>query len=279
MERVSIDKVLLDPVTMNEAVCRVSVMLAEPRQRAAHVVTMNAQFVEIAHQEDRFADLLRRADLSVADGLSLVWASRWLGKFVPERVAGADLMVRLCETAAASGKTVYFLGGSPGAASCAASRLIREFPLLSIVGVDCPPKGFLDNPDECIRVASRIESAKPDLLFVGLGAPKQEYWIERYAYLPAKVMMGIGGSFEFLAGFRKRAPLVIQKIGCEWFWRLCMEPRRLWKRYLVGNTIFLFVVFRQWCNQSLVGAFYTPSDAQAMGGTKGVTAEVAQTDN
>ena len=108
MERVCIDKVLLDPVTMNEAVYRVSAMLEEPRERAAHVVTMNAQFVEIAHQQEHFAALLRRADLSVADGLSLVWASRWLGQFVPERVAGADLMVRLCETAATMGKTVYF---------------------------------------------------------------------------------------------------------------------------------------------------------------------------
>jgi len=89
MERVSIDKVLLDPVTMDEAVDRVSTMLEEPRERAAHVVTMNAQFVRIAHEEERFAELLRRADLSVADGLSLVWASRCLGQFVPERVAGA----------------------------------------------------------------------------------------------------------------------------------------------------------------------------------------------
>jgi N-acetylglucosaminyldiphosphoundecaprenol N-acetyl-beta-D-mannosaminyltransferase len=264
MERVCIDKVLLDPVTMNEAVARISTMLGEERERAAHVVTMNAQFVEIAHQEERFANLLRRADLSVADGLSLVWASRCLGQFVPERVAGADLMVRLCENAAASGKTVYFLGGTPGAASCAAERLSRELPRLTVAGVDCPPKGFLDNPDECTRVAGRIESAKPDLLFVGLGAPKQEYWIERYAYLPAKVMMGIGGSFEFIAGFRKRAPLLVQRIGFEWLWRLCMEPRRLWKRYLVGNSIFLFVVFKQWWNQPLAGAFYSPRDSHAI---------------
>ena len=263
MERVCIDKVLLDPVTMNEAVDRVSEMLDEERERAAHVVTMNAQFVEIAHQEERFAELLRRADLSVADGVSLVWASRWLGQFVPERVAGADLMMRLCETAASKGKTVYFLGGSPGAASCAAGRLSQELPRLAIVGVDCPPKGFLDNPDECARVANRIESARPDLLFVGLGAPKQEYWIERYSYLPAKVMMGIGGSFEFVAGFRKRAPLLVQKSGFEWLWRLCMEPRRLWKRYLVGNSVFLFVVFRQWWGQSVAGASYSPTEGPA----------------
>ena len=113
--------------------------------------------------------------------------------------------------------------------------------------------------------ASRVASnrRRPDLLFVGLGAPKQEYWIERYAYLPAKVMMGIGGSFEFVAGFRKRAPLLVQKVGFEWFWRLCMEPRRLWKRYLVGNCIFVFVVFRQWWNQSMVRPSYDTREGQA----------------
>jgi N-acetylglucosaminyldiphosphoundecaprenol N-acetyl-beta-D-mannosaminyltransferase len=279
MERVSIDKVLLDPVTMDEAVDRVSVMLEEPRERAAHVVTMNAQFVKIAHEEERFAELLRRADLSVADGLSLVWASRCLGRFVPERVAGADLMVRLCQAAAANGKTVYFLGGSPGAASRAANRLSQELPLLSVVGVDCPPHGFLENADECVRVADRIQSARPDLLFVGLGAPKQEYWIERYAHLPAKVMMGIGGSFEFVAGFRKRAPLLIQKAGFEWLWRLCMEPRRLWRRYLVGNTVFLLVVFRQWWNQSLGRGFYERGAAQSMSQSERVSRKVAQPEN
>jgi N-acetylglucosaminyldiphosphoundecaprenol N-acetyl-beta-D-mannosaminyltransferase len=265
MERVCLDKVLLDPVTMSEAVERVSTIVRQARERAAHVVTMNAQFVEMAHQEARFADVLRRADLSVADGLSVVWASRCLGQFVPERVAGADLMVRLCEAAAADGNTVYFLGGSPGAASCTADRLTRDFPGLKVAGVDCPPIGFLSDPEECTRVADRIEQARPDLVFVGLGAPKQEYWIERHSHLPAKVMMGIGGSFELVSGFRKRAPLMIQKAGCEWLWRLCIEPRRLWRRYLVGNTIFLIVVFRQWWSQWLDGTIYRRREAQAIG--------------
>ena len=144
----------------------------------------------------------------------------------------------------------------------------KDLPDLAVVGVDCPPNGFLDNPDECTRVAGRIETAKPDLLFVGLGAPKQEYWIDRYAYLPAKVMMGIGGSFEFVAGFRKRAPLRIQRIGFEWLWRLCMEPRRLWRRYLVGNTIFIFVIFKQWSHQYFGESFYRPRENEAISQSK-----------
>jgi N-acetylglucosaminyldiphosphoundecaprenol N-acetyl-beta-D-mannosaminyltransferase len=264
MERVCLDKVLLDPVTMDEAVARVGVILGEVRDRAAHVVTMNAQFVEMAHQESRFADVLRRADLSVADGLSVVWASRCLGQALPERVAGADLMVRLCEAAAEDGRTVYFLGGKPGAASLTAERLRKDYPSLRIAGVDCPPLGFLDDPDQCTQVAERVEQAKPDLLFVGLGAPKQEYWIDRYSHLPAKVMMGIGGSFELVSGFRKRAPLMLQKAGCEWLWRLCMEPRRLWKRYLVGNTIFLALVFKLWWSQWLDRGVYRGREVEAM---------------
>lgn len=251
MDRVCIDKVLLDPVTMTEAIERVTNMIHQERGRAAHVVTLNAQFVEIAHHDPQFADVMRRSDLSVADGLSLVWASRVLGRRLPERVAGVDLMVRLCEAAAAEGSSVYFLGGSPGAASFSSQRLRREFPRLTVAGVDCPPAGFTNDPEECTEVARRIELAKPDLLFVGLGAPKQEYWIERYAHLPAKVMMGIGGTFELVAGFRKRAPLLIQQTGFEWLWRLCMEPRRLWKRYLIGNTHFILFVFKQWWSQTL----------------------------
>ena len=264
MERVCIDKVVVDPVTIDEAVSRISSILGEVRERAAHVVTMNAQFVKIAHQEPRFAELLSRADLGLADGSSIVWASRCLGHSIPERVAGVDLMVRLCEVAARDGKTAYFLGGTPGAASATAEQLSNNYQGLSIVGVDCPPIGFLDDPDQRKDVAHRIEQAKPDLLFVGLGAPKQEYWIERHAHLPAKVMIGIGGSFELIAGLRKRAPRLLQKAGCEWLWRLCMEPRRLWRRYLFGNAIFIFLVFRQWWKQSINNYFSSTEKGRPM---------------
>ena len=114
MERVCIDKVLLDPVTMNEAVDRVSTMLEEPRERAAHVVTMNAQFVEIAHQQEHFADLLRRADLSVADGLSLVWASRWLGQFVPGACCGSGLDGAVMRNGGGDGKDCLLSRRQPG---------------------------------------------------------------------------------------------------------------------------------------------------------------------
>ncbi len=244
--RVRIDKVVVDLVTMEGAVERIGLFQAQHRVRAAQVVTVNAQFVQIASHSKHFADLIARAELSVADGVPLVWASRLLGDALPARVNGADLMVRLCQEAAANGQSVYFLGGMPGAAEATAQILQKTCPGLRVAGVHCPAHGFLQG-DLALQqeVARRITDAKPDLLFVALGAPAQEYWIERNAHLPVKVMMGVGGSFELVAGFQKRAPLLLQNAGFEWLWRLAREPRRLWRRYLFGNTLFIYLVLRQ----------------------------------
>jgi N-acetylglucosaminyldiphosphoundecaprenol N-acetyl-beta-D-mannosaminyltransferase len=245
MERVCIEQVQLDPVTMKEAVARIFNLVREKRSAAAHVVTVNAQFMEVARRHVRFGNILRKADLSVADGMSLIWASRILGRRLPERVTGIDLVLGLCEEAACSDATIYLLGGQPGAADRAAKLLITSNPRLRVVGVDCPPKGFLNSPEELLRVEEKIRLAQPDLLFVALGAPSQEYWIDDHTHLPAKVMIGIGGTFEVIAGYHKRAPAVLQKTGCEWAWRLYLEPKRLWRRYLVGNTLFVYFVFAQ----------------------------------
>jgi N-acetylglucosaminyldiphosphoundecaprenol N-acetyl-beta-D-mannosaminyltransferase len=106
--------------------------------------------------------------------------------------------------------------------------------------------GFMDNKELVQVAASRIEHVAPDFLFVGLGAPKQEYWIDNHRHLCNGVMVGVGGSFELIAGVTKRAPVALQRAGFEWLWRLAMDPRRLWKRYLMGNTVFVLLVFRQW---------------------------------
>jgi N-acetylglucosaminyldiphosphoundecaprenol N-acetyl-beta-D-mannosaminyltransferase len=246
MNRIRLGEIEIDPVTMDETVHRIMTQLSEARARSIHVATLNAQFVQLARDDRRFCNILRKADLGVADGVPLVWACRLLGRPIPGRVNGTDLMVRLCGAAALYGRTVYFLGGRPDAAERAAQQLIRQYPGLRIAGIDCPPMGFVDNDELDAAVSSRIEKARPDFLFVGLGAPKQEYWIHNHRHLSAGVMMGVGGSFELVGGVTKRAPLIFQRAGLEWFWRLMMEPSRLWKRYLVGNTLFVFVVLQQW---------------------------------
>ena len=245
IQRIQINQVELDPISFDDAVEHVSALLKGEPVQAHHVVTVNAQFVQIARDDPRFAELIRGADLSVADGVPLVWASRLLGCPLPARVNGTNLMLALCERAARDGDTVYFLGGKPGSAESAALQLQQRFPGLEITGINCPPLGFTESPAVDAAVCERIEAARPDLLFVGLGAPKQEFWIQRHTHLPAKVMLGIGGSFELLGGVTRRAPRLLQNIGMEWLWRLVMEPRRLWKRYLVGNSLFVYLVLRQ----------------------------------
>ena len=251
MKRVYISRVPLDSVHIADALDWISAVTRDGRTSSIHVVTPNAQFVQIARSSSRFAQVLRLSDLSVADGVPLVWACRLLGHPIPGRINGTDLMVRLCKWAAEHNASVYLLGGRPGAADLAASRLVQSYPGLRIAGVDCPAMDFMNDPLLDAAVSGRIQTAKPDLLFVGLGAPKQEFWIQDHRYLPAKVMVGIGGSFELVAGLTRRAPERMQKAGLEWLWRLIMEPRRLFTRYLVGNTLFILIVLQQWIRMSL----------------------------
>jgi N-acetylglucosaminyldiphosphoundecaprenol N-acetyl-beta-D-mannosaminyltransferase len=244
--RVRVGSLRLDPLTMSEAInsIRQAAQSDQPGQRI--VVTANAQFAQIARANKRFYDILDRADMVVADGMSVVAASRLLGRPLPERIAGVDLVEELCREAACTGMTVYFLGGKPGAAEKAAANLRAEFPKLKIAGIDCPPMGFETQHDCSALVLSRIVAAAPDILFVGLGAPKQKFWMQEHrSSLPVKVMIGVGGTFELLAGDKSRAPLWIQRIGLEWLYRLLQEPRRLWRRYLIGNAEFIQVVLWQ----------------------------------
>ena len=247
--RVRIAGTEIDPVTLGEAVERVAAFVRSDGNQASSVATINAQFVELAHRDPLFAQTLRGFELNVADGASVVLASRLLGDSLPERVNGVDLMVSLSGEAARSGFSIYLLGGAPGAATQTASKLTQDYPGLRIAGIDCPPFGFHEDPALDDAVSRRIAECRPDIVFVALGAPKQENWIQSHRHLPVKVMIGVGGSFELVAGMKKRAPRFIQRLGCEWAWRLVLEPRRLWKRYLVGNSLFIYLVVRQWLSR------------------------------
>jgi N-acetylglucosaminyldiphosphoundecaprenol N-acetyl-beta-D-mannosaminyltransferase len=215
------------------------------------IVTPNAQHVTLAERNALFRDACRAAVLSVPDGTSIVLASRVLGTPVPHRVAGCDLMERLCGECAVRGFSVFFLGGLPTAAEKAARQLMKRHPGLMVSGVDCPPYNFESDPVQCERIRELLAAAAPDLLFVAFGAPKQEIWAwQNCADLPVGMVMSVGSSFDTYAGIRRRAPLWMQHSGVEWLFRLIVEPRRLWRRYLIGNTVFLFIVLQQWLRQS-----------------------------
>ncbi len=207
----------------------------------------NAFLVTLAQKNRDFATALNRATLCLADGMSVVWGARLLGERLPERVPGGEFMEKACALCAEAGLSVYFLGGLPGAADGAALNLQQRYPGLKIAGTDCPPPGF--EQDELLNdeVRLRIIAAAPDLLCVALGAPKQEIWmLDECPSLPIGAALSVGAALDTQAGLRKRAPRWTHNIGAEWLYRLAMEPRRLWKRYLLGNLGFAYITLREW---------------------------------
>lgn len=247
--RVMLAGVAIDSCTMAQAV-----ELVAARVRAGgppgYVVTPNAQHLVLLQDDAQFRALYAAAMLSVADGMPLVWASRLFGTPLPERVNGTDLFVALCASAAESGHRVFLFGGRPGAAEAAAAELRRRFPALIVAGTCCPPYGFESDEAELRRLDQVVGSARPELLFVGLGAPKQERWIAAHAVpLGVPVSLGIGVSFEFIGGLVSRAPAWMQRMGLEWLYRLLSEPRRLWRRYVFGNARFIGLMARQWWSE------------------------------
>jgi N-acetylglucosaminyldiphosphoundecaprenol N-acetyl-beta-D-mannosaminyltransferase len=199
------------------------------------VVTVNLDHLRRCAREPAYAELVCRADLVVADGMPLIWASKVQGPPVlPERVAGSTMMIELCGATAAKGVPVFFLGGDPGVAERAGHMLKERFPGFQLAGTYCPPFGFESDPEEFGRIETALASASPGIVFVALGSPKQEYLADRLRrVLPHACWIGIGISLSFVTGDVQRAPVWIQKIGMEWLHRLCQEPRRLFRRYII----------------------------------------------
>ena len=246
--RVPVDRISMDYA----AVLVTEALLHRGELQPLTIVGPNAQLVTLAERDTRFAEAMQQADLAVPDGISVVMASRVLGEPIPERVTGGDLLERMCQEAARYGFRVFFLGGLPGAARMAAFNLRRRYPGLNICGTYCPPEGFENDREEELRIVREIERSAPDLLCVAFGAPKQEIWMqENRNALRVGAILPVGGAFDVQAGLRRRAPRWMQRIALEWFFRLMMEPRRLGRRYLVGNTQFILLVLRQWALQTL----------------------------
>jgi N-acetylglucosaminyldiphosphoundecaprenol N-acetyl-beta-D-mannosaminyltransferase len=184
--------------------------------------------------------LVAHADLVVADGMPLIWAGGLQGSPLPERVAGSTLISTLSAAAADAGASVFLLGGNPGTADAAVSRLRERHPALRVAGTLCPPVGFEDDPAWTRRIDEALLAAAPDIVFVGLGFPKQERLIvglrER---CPHAWFVSCGVSFSFVAGEVRRAPVLVQRLGLEWLHRLAQEPRRLYRRYLLQGLPFV----------------------------------------
>lgn len=234
----------VDPLTMAQAVDEVERLVGGGG--GGLVVTPNVDHVVIAERDAEFRAAYAGAALSLADGMPLLWAARLLGRPLPEKVSGSDLVLPLAERAAARGWRVYLIGAGPGVALEAARRLTARLGLL-VVGTDAPRIRLDGSPDDTAQALLRIQEARPDLVLVAFGAPKQEVWAHRHrAALGAAVVVGIGASLDFIAGTARRAPRWISRAGLEWLFRLLSEPRRLWRRYLVDDPRFAVVVWRTW---------------------------------
>ncbi|MCO5165843.1 MAG: WecB/TagA/CpsF family glycosyltransferase [Planctomycetes bacterium] len=243
--RVELTGAHIDDVTMDEAIARIEDLIA--RRRPEYVVTPNVDHLVKLQADAQFRAVYAEAALVLADGMPLLWASRLLGTPLREKVSGSDLFIRFAGVAARRRYRLFFLGGRLGAAERAAEVLAARHPGLLVCGVESPPLGFDRDPAANRRVLEQVRAARPDVLFVGLGAPKQEKWIHRWRLdAGAPVSIGVGVSFEFAAGMVRRAPPWMQRAGLEWAWRLLMEPTRLWRRYLVEDPRFLALFARQW---------------------------------
>jgi N-acetylglucosaminyldiphosphoundecaprenol N-acetyl-beta-D-mannosaminyltransferase len=185
------------------------------------------------------------AGLVTPDGMPLVWLSRIHGQRRTTRVYGPDLMLALCERSIATGYRHFFYGGGERVAERLVQRLERRFPGLAVAGVHAPPYRTL-SPDDDEEIVRHINATKPDIVWVGLGTPKQEHWMAQHVHrLTAPTLIGVGAAFDFHAGVKAQAPRWMQRSGLEWLFRLASEPRRLGKRYLVNNPTFIWMTLRQ----------------------------------
>lgn len=210
-------------------------------RRGGWVCTANLDILRQWRASADIRELVSCADLIVADGMPLIWAAGLQGSPLPERVAGSTLVVSLTAAAAEAGASVFLLGGNPGTADGAVARLVELCPGLRVAGTLCPPFGFEHEPAWLDRIEASLRNAGPNIVYVGLGFPKQERLIVRLRErMPETWFVSCGVSFSFLAGEVHRAPVLLQRSGLEWLHRMVQEPRRLCRRYLLHGIPFLF---------------------------------------
>jgi len=215
------------------------VLGALSRGRGGWIATPNIDICQAAQRDPGLAELIGTASLVVPDGMPLMWAARLRGDPLPERVTGSSLIFTLSAAAARAGRSVYLLGGPPGVPELAAGRLRQRYPDLIVAGCYAPPWGFERSREGVLAVRRRLAAARPDIVFVGLGCPKQERLIAAVGpYLPTAWYLGCGAAVPLAAGTVRRAPRWMQQAGLEWLFRLLSEPRRLFHRYVVADLPF-----------------------------------------
>ncbi|EUJ31345.1 beta-1,4-N-acetyl-mannosaminyltransferase [Listeria floridensis FSL S10-1187] len=230
----------LDALSMQETLAKIEelIRLGKPSQH----ISINAGKINLMVRNPRLAEIINAAPLVSADGQSVVLAARYLGRHLPERVAGIDLFQELVKLSAEKGWKPYYFGAEEEVVERVVKLDQERYPELEIAGYR---NGYFEEA-ESEQIAKEIRESGADILFVAFSSPKKEFWIHEYQEtLQVPFMMGVGGSFDVLSGKTKRAPAWMQKAGLEWFYRFQQEPRRLFSRYIIGNLEFLFRVWRE----------------------------------
>lgn len=229
----------------------ISILSEEARGGEVKLVfTPNVDHLVLLEENNEFKRAYQEADFILADGMPVVWFSRLIGKRLPERVAGADLFPGLCGISAQKRLRVFLLGGDPKVTPETARKLTHQFPGLLIAGIATPPIGFEKDVGLNLELIDSINKSSPDILFIALGAPKQEIWSYHHRkQLNVGLIIGVGGAFDLVAEVVPRAPHWIRSAGFEWLWRLSNDPRRLWRRYLIRDLRFFGIAFQEWRKQ------------------------------
>lgn len=243
MARIKFMNTEIDNYSMEETLERIDEIISENKE--AYVVTPNVDHIVRLEKDGVFKEVYNNADLILADGKPLIWISKLYKNPIKEKVSGSDLFPVLCEMAAKKEYTMFFLGAAEGVAQKAATNLKEKYPNLWVVGTYSPPIGFEKDKDEMKKIIAMVRDASPHILIIGLGCPKQEKFIYKYRReLGVPISLCLGASIDFEAGNVKRAPRWMSNVGLEWFYRLCKEPRRMFKRYIVDDLEIIRLYFK-----------------------------------
>jgi N-acetylglucosaminyldiphosphoundecaprenol N-acetyl-beta-D-mannosaminyltransferase len=233
----------IDNLTMNEALDEIDRLILENRN--AYVVTPNVDHIVKMEKDQELCKVYRNANLILTDGKPLIWIAKWYGTPIKEKISGSDLFPLLCQMAAEKGYRMYFLGAAEGVAARAAKNLTERYPGLKVVGTYSPPLEFEKDEEEMQKIVNLIKTAKPHILIVGLGCPKQEKFIlHNREELGVPMSLGLGASLDFEAGNIKRCPKWMANHGLEWLFRMTQDSTRLVKRYLVDDIKIIKIAIK-----------------------------------
>ena len=233
----------IDNITMDEAINHIEECIQ--LRKIGQVITPNVDQIVRMETDSYFKEICDNAELLLTDGHPLLWISRLYRRPIKEKICGSDLVPRLCEVAAQKGYTVFFLGAAPGVAQRAVSKLREKFPSLKVAGVYSPPLGFEKDQEEINRINQMLLVSHADMLFVGMGVPKQDAFIyENMNIYKIPMSFSIGGTIDFIAGEQKRSPRWMSDCGLEWFYRFLCEPKRFFKRYFIDDVKICKLVWK-----------------------------------